>query len=299
MAHRLTGILSTLSGEYSVGQQLHGVPPYKVFEVTVDGVRAVCKFDVHPAGEAGIEGRVQRLVDHETCLPVPEVLAVGSDYYLTRYDPQVPDPENKVELDGWAYPAGAGLARLHAETAREYTGVPTVEDGTLSSRRHETWTETAKAFLRHRREFLRTVGHADMADLAIDVVEENPESFQSEATPVLCHGNWLPDHVGIADGDVVAAIDFEHALFAPPAYDFWRVALALFGDDDSAQTRFEEGYRSVRPLAVGRREAYLLLNSVSYLRSLFLQDQHDPDETERKARYFREMVTETADSLGA
>jgi hypothetical protein len=80
-------------------------------------VSAVSKFDAHPAGEAGTEGRVQRLVDHETSLPVPSVLAVGSDYYLSRYDPQVPDPGGEGELDEWAYPAGAGLARLHAETA--------------------------------------------------------------------------------------------------------------------------------------------------------------------------------------
>jgi hypothetical protein len=37
MTRRLRKILSTLAEEYSVGQQLHGVSPYRVFEVTVEG----------------------------------------------------------------------------------------------------------------------------------------------------------------------------------------------------------------------------------------------------------------------
>lgn len=296
MADRLHEILDTHAGAYSVHEQLHAVPPYEVQEATLDGVRAVCKRDTHPEGEAGIEGRVQRYVDRETGVPVPEVLAVGPDYYLTAYDESVPDPGAETDTGEWARPAGAGLATLHAETVRERTGVPAVEDGRLTSEDHETWTETALAFLCHRREYLATVGHADIADVAIEFVEDHPELFRTDATPVLCHGNWLPDHVGIDDG-LTAVIDFEHALFAPPAHDYWRVTLPLFGDDEAARARFEAGYESVRPLETGHREVYTLLNGVSYLRSLYLQDQHDPETTERKARYFRDAVSETVDSL--
>jgi len=302
MTDRLHDILAAHASSYSISECLHEVPPYEVHEVAVDGVRAVCKVDAHPEGEAAIEGRVHRYVDRETAVPVPEILAVGSDHYVMAYDGAVPDPEADISVREWARPAGAGMAQLHAETARDRTGRPTVSDGRLTSETHDSWVETALAFLRGRRAYLETVGHADIADRVIEFVEANPAVFETDGQPVLCHGNWLPDHVGVERARVEVArvqavIDFEHALFAPPAYDYWRVVLPLFGDDKTARERFEAGYESVRPLPTDRREAHLLLNGVSYLRSLYLQDQHDPDTTERKAAQFREGVSETLETV--
>jgi hypothetical protein len=41
----------------------------------------------------------------------------------------------------------------------------------------------------------------------------------------------------------------------------------------------------------------IAINGVSYLRSLFLQDQHGPEETERRATALRETVSDTVESL--
>ncbi|WP_276273324.1 hypothetical protein [Haloarcula litorea] len=42
---------------YSVVDELHAVPPYRVHAVRVDGRRAVLKPDAHPRGEAAVDGR--------------------------------------------------------------------------------------------------------------------------------------------------------------------------------------------------------------------------------------------------
>ncbi len=306
-----------------VVRRLHDVPPYEVYEVRVDGRRAVCKLDAHPEGDAATEGWVTDYVARTTSLPVPSVLAVGGDYFVVEWLDAVPEErgdDEESDLDGWLRGAGAGLATLHEETPFDATGLPRADDG-FAVETHETWADTVVAFLARRREYLAGVGYADVADAAIEFVEEHPAAFDVPGDPVLCHGNYLPDHVGVergeaprasndasgdvaSTGEVTALIDFEHALVAPGEYDYWRTALPTFlgpeGAGADAERTFRAGYESVRPLPEGfddRRKLYLTMNTVAYVRSLFLQDQHDPDEAERRAGRMREHVYDSLDEL--
>jgi Ser/Thr protein kinase RdoA (MazF antagonist) len=298
----LESVLARHSTAYSIERPLHEVPPYEVYEVRINGTRAICKVDAHPEGDAATEGAVQQYVDRTTSVPVPSIIAIGDGYHLAEYDDGVPEQGGEPNLEEWTRLAGAGMARLHDQTRFQRTGLPTNEQGKFALEDHDSWTETVIAFLRRRRAYLADRGYADAADAAIEFFRDIPDAFPTGEEPVLCHGNWLPEHVGTTISDdsspsaVSAVIDFEHALVAPPAYDYWRTVLPVMGDDDALERQFREGYESVRPLPSGldrHRDRYVLVNTVSYIRSLFLQDQHEPSAAEDKAERMREGVFET------
>ena len=303
--------------DYAVHEQLHDVPPHEVYEVTFEGTRAVCKLDASSEGSAGLEGHILRHVGQETSIPVPRVLVTEADHFVATWldglseEPPAPDdPE-------YARRMGAGMARLHEETPFRATGLLAVDDGTLAVQADDRWSDTLLAFLARRREYLAGLGEGnldyanpptfiDLADEAIAFVEANRDLFDYGVEPALCHGNFLPDHVGFEAGDLSAVIDFEHALVGPGEYDFWRAALPMFGPsssaEDPARRAFREGYESVRPLPDGfddRWRVYWAINGVSYLRSLHLQDQHGPEETRRRAVGIVENVRGTLAELWA
>ena len=291
--------LATPFDSYSVRRQLHDVPPHEVSEVTVDGHRAVCKRDTGPTGKAGVEGRVTAFVGEHTNVPVPEVLAIGDDWYLAAWHPDAPEPDVGGDPDeSWARPAGRGLATLHAGTAAHvdaYGRFRPDGDGDGGGVRVEggdDWREAAMAYVRRRRPVLDDYGHADVADAVHDYLREHPSALAGADEPVCCHGWWTPEHVPVADGAVGCVVDFEHALAAPGEYDYWRTVVPTF-DDGPARTAFREGYESVRALpddVEARRPLYLALLGVYYVESLYVQDQHGTDATERRASAFRELV---------
>lgn len=95
--------------------------------------------------------------------------------------------------------------------------------------------------------------------------------------------------------------EFVRALVGPPEYDYLRTALPVFADAEHAvpESGFREAYESVRPLPAGferRRDAHALVQTVSYLRALYVRDQH-PD-TEGRAAWLRERIREMAAELG-
>jgi aminoglycoside phosphotransferase (APT) family kinase protein len=119
---------------------------------------------------------------------------------------------------------------------------------------------------------------------------------------VLCHGNLLPDHLGIEGGKVACVIDFEHALVGPGEYDYWRTALPAFEarEHPGLHRAFRAGYESVRPLPDEfdrRADCYRMVNTVSYLKALYLQQQITGDEAERRAEWMAGYVRDALDDL--
>ena len=309
--------LASHTDDYAVHEQLHDVPPHEVYEVTFEGVRGVCKLDASPEGSAGLEGHILRYVGQETSIPVPQVLVTGPDHFVAAWLDGLPEGPPAPEDPAYARRMGAGMARLHEETPFRATGLLNVDDGNLTVQADDRWSDTLVAFLARRREYLAGLDECDLdyadppsftdlADEAIAFVEANRDLFDYGVEPVLCHGNFLPDHVGFDGDDLAAVIDFEHALVGAGEYDLWRSALPMFGPDssveDPARRAFREGYESVRALPDGfddRRRAYWAINGVSYLRSLHLQDQHGPEETRRRAVGIVENVRGTIAELRA
>lgn len=292
-----------LAGQFDdvrIGRQLHDVPPHEVYEVRVDGERAVYKGDTGPAGSAATEGRVTRFVGEYTTVPVPDVLAVGGDWYLAAWQPDAPPADGDHTTDeDWAAAAGRALARLHDDTAQHLDGFGRLrfdDDGVPRAARDD-WQEAALAFVRFRRGLLAEHGHADIADTVLDCFRDHPGLFAGAGEPVCCHGWWSPDQVAVRDGEAACVVDFEHALAAPQAFDYWRTALPIF-DDGATAVAFRDGYEAVSALpehVAEQRPLYLVLHGVDCFESLYVQNQRGQEATAAHADRLRESVF---DALG-
>lgn len=295
-------ILASQFTTHRIVRQLHDVPPHEVYEIFVDGRRAVVKVDTGPTGNAGTEGHVIAFVGAQTSVPVPEILQVGDDHFVAEWHPAAPAPEKDSEGDEtWAYGAGRGLATLHDETdplVDEYGRFCSPDDG-LSVEGYEDGHLAAIAYNDRHRSVLAQHDHSDVADIVGDFLDDHPGAFDGADGPVCCHGWATPEHVAVVDGEIACLVDFEHAIAAPSEFDYWRTVLPTFRDDASTRS-FRVGYESVRPLPASverRKPLYVLLNHVYYLESLYVQDQHGPDGTAERAEWFRDRITETIDRL--
>ena len=295
----------------AVRDTLHDVPPHAVYEITVDGRRAVYKESVAPRGSAGVEGRVHRFVSAETSIPVPEVLAVGEDWFVTAYRedaPVEPDDERRLEAS-WLRVAGATLARLHEEATVERPGLLAVDGDpgdeaselVVDSEAGAGWSDALDDQLSVYERVLGGTGYADAITGARRFLATHAERFDvlDDGEASLCHGWFTPEHVAVDEGEPVCVIDFEHAVAGSPEWDYWRTAIPLFvgpawdGPAD-AEERFREAYESVRPLPEGfdeRADAYQAFVAASHLDSLATQRGID-DDTRELAAFLTERIAE-------
>ena len=317
MRNAIATVVDDRVGELEILGRLHDVPPHEVYEVSVDGRRAVCKISVDERGSAGVEGRVLRFVGRETSVPVPEVLDVGENWFLMRYQddaPQEPsDGERRLE-SSWIRVAGRTLARLHAEATFDRPGLfATAGDPTdptseirVDSPVDATWPDALDDLLGL---YEATVGdrtsdrsYASAIADAREFLAANAAHFVDDDRPSLLHGWFTPEHVGVADGEPTCVIDFEHALAGSPEWDYWRLAVVLFqssnweGPDD-AESQFRRAYESIRPLPDGfdeRADAYRAFVAASHLDSLVTQRGID-DETRELAVFLTEYIRDRLD----
>lgn len=275
-----------------VVRKIHDVPPHEVYEVRLDGTRAVCKLARGPEADLAIEGRVLDHVRRRTSVPVPRVLGMGDGYFVAEWRDGA--PKDPTLTSDRVRAMGAGLATLHVETGFDAPGQFAIEparnggsaigragasDDALAVEARDSWPAALCDPLADCRALLESHRHADVADEAIAFLRAHPDALAGAGDPVLIHGNYLLDHVGVADGEVTCVLDFEHAFAGAGEYDYWATALPTFrGSDGAVATEslaaFREGYESVRPLRPGfdrRAPVYRAVLGVTYLRSLYLQ----------------------------
>ena len=202
MRHDPTARLEARVDGHEPRGRLHDVPPHEVYEVTVDGQRAVYRGNTGPTGRAGTEGRVLSFVGEHTSTPVPETRLVGDELHVAAWhdDAPLPGTARSADVDR-ARAAGRGLASLHAETAPlldTYGAVlPGDRAGTSS---HDGWHAAAVAHVRDRRPVLARYGHGDVAGTGLERLDGHPEAFAGAGGPVCCHGWATPEHVPVVDG---------------------------------------------------------------------------------------------------
>lgn len=301
--------LASAFDDYESRGVRHDVPPHRVYEVAVDGRRAVLKLATHPEADPATEARVMAYVEANTTVPVPHVLAVGEDYFVAEWHDGV--PRDGAVDEAKARAMGAAMATLHAETAGDFTatGFPRAAEDGLALDAHGSWHETACALVADLETWLEPTGHADVAAETLVYLRAHPDAFDGAGDPVLCHGNVHPEHAGVEDGGgregdaVTCVLDFEHALVAPAGYDVWRTALPLLAESGEAiATAFREGYEAVRPLPDGfdrRGPVFRLVQTVSYFRSLYLQGNLTGEAAAAQAETMREYAFETLADLCA
>lgn len=300
--------LASHTDDFAVGTQLHAVPPHVTHEVEFAGRRAVCKLATGPEADPETEARAVQHVHCVTDLPVPEVLAVGEDHFVAGWLDGLPGEIDLTESKVRAM--GRGLAELHTVTAGDFdgSGLLRANAGELAVADSGTWSDTLLAVLADRKRFLEPYGYDDLVADVSDFVRANRESFDRVGETVLVHGNWLPEHVAVHDGETSAVVDFEHALVGSPEWDYLRAATPMFsgGEVEARGVResvFREAYESVRSLQAGfddRWRAYGVVNGVSYLKALHLQREplDDLDEVRRRGARLAKHVRGELDALG-
>lgn len=300
--------LASHDDDYTVGPELHAVPPHLVHEVRFRGRRAVCKVATGPPADPVTEARVTEFVGRETTVPVPEILAVGRDpdHYVAAWVDGLPGEPPAFD-EPTARAVGRGLATLHAETDGQFDATGhlrgTVDDSVepLGFDARGAWSDTLLDRIETRREYLATVGYGDLAARVAAFVRDHRDLFDVAEGAALLHGTYLPEHVATSGERVDCVIDFEHALVGPPEYDYLRTAVPVFAGEAThgvPESTFRAAYESVRPLPEGfetRREAHVLVQTVSYLRALFVQDRHEDPTT--RAEWYRERAESTLASL--
>lgn len=317
MRRDLHEILESHTTDFDVERILHDVPPHEVYEIEFEGRRGVCKVSRGSRGAAAIEGRVLRHVGRETTLPVPEVLAVGSDHFVAEYREDAPEePEGDVNRldEDWLRTAGRTLGRLHRETAFDRPGLFTVDgdptDPTAGVRpdssEEATWTRALDDLLEVYHDALRGTEYREAIADARGFLETHADRFEMPEgrAPVLLHGWFDPCHVAVGDGEARCVIDFEHSLAGSGEWDYWRTAVPLFDGTGwetppDAEELFRTGYESVRPLPDGfadRADAYRAFVAASHLDSLHTQRGIDED-TRGTADFLRNYISETLDEL--
>ncbi|WP_436925882.1 phosphotransferase [Halosimplex amylolyticum] len=320
MTQDVHSALATNFERYEIREQLHDVPPHAVYEVRVDGRRAVCKVARGDTADPETEAAVIHHVDRHTDLPVPSVLAAGEGYFVASWldglpaDDEVPSPD---ETDAaYARALGSSLARLHDATAGTFVrpGFPRADSGDgdpLAVDARDRWVGVVQGLLDEFEAYLVDTEWVDPVREVRTLVEDYPDLFAGAGDPVLCHGNALPDHVGFgtdASGDptdIAALVDFEHALVAPGEYDLWRTAIPVFGRPGAdaprpALSAFRAGYESVRPLPDGferRRDGYRLVNLASYFVALDVQNGGIGPDERPQADGMADVVSETVGSI--
>lgn len=300
MPETLHETLARHADDPAVVRELHDVPPHRVYEVRLDGDRAVLKLADGPRADPATEARLMEYVGEHTSIPVPAILAVGDDYYLAEWCDGLPGDDAEVRKEG-VRAVGRTMATLHEETGFDAPGRPRADGDRLDIDARESWHAVVRDHLRDLRGPLADAGRAGIVDYVLEFLADHPDLLRDADDPVLCHGTLLPDHVGVDAGEVTRVIDFEHAIVGPPEYDYWRTALPLESNEGEWPLRaFREEYEAVRPLPTGldrRRLVYRSLITVSYLESLYVQDQHDQRETERRADRMCESVDESLAEL--
>lgn len=305
MTDRIETTLAQYSTDWRLRTELHAVPPYRVVRIHADGRDAVLKIDAHPRGHAADEGRVQAYVANHTSVSVPEVLAVGDDHYITAWHDSFAGDSPSVDRQ-WARAAGGWLGTLHEETAGtfEQYGMPRDDGGRLGVAGHDEWADAIVDRVQYHRPFLADHGYADVVDAVVECLRRNRDQLRAASPPVCCHGDVHPEHHVRDEQAGVLGIDFEHALVAPAAYDYWRTIMPYFeASDDVAPAvtdAFREGYTAVRELPTNlaaQRPYYVLLNTVAFLESLFLQQNAPPERREKMGAWLERRALERVREL--
>lgn len=311
MTRDLHRTLEPIATDYAVVRELHAVPPHVVYEVVLDGTRAVCKLARGPEADPATEARVVRHVDRETSVPVPTVIDVGPKHFVAEWHDGVPggaagEPDDPSLDPRTARAMGKGLATLHAETRFTSSGRFDGGSNGLSVVPTEGWSETLCTVLEDCRAFLDAYGYAAVATEIRDFLRERPDALAGAGEPVLVHGNYLPEHVGVSEGEVACVIDFEHALAGAAEYDYWATWIPTFENPDrtvaaGAGRAFRAGYESVRPLQDGfsrRGDVYRAVLGVTYLRSLYCQQRWSSRAAaDRRAERFADAIRSGLESL--
>jgi Ser/Thr protein kinase RdoA (MazF antagonist) len=311
--------LRTHGESCEIERELPSRDPNRVYEVRLDGRRAVCKLGDGPDAYVGRHAFVARHVSKQTQTPTPRVLGVGEEYALfawadgTAYEADAPRKLRKRRL----WNAGATLANLHEETGFDGHGYLHARNGELELDAEGGWPAMLESIVAGWTDDLRGTRFESDGDALLGLVRDHADVFDAAAGPDLVHGDYQPGNVRFDGEEVVGVLDWEFSLAGAGEFDLVRAEQEFFdwhdapeGDssdrsDDDLREALLEGYESVRTLPAGfegRREAYRATLKLDPMR--FFDDWkdqvEDPDAmAESMSAFVRESVADAETAFGA
>lgn len=251
---------------------------HAVYEVVVDGRRAVCKVAAGDgaSGPLAVETALCDALDGVAAIRTPEVLHAEERFAAFSwlrgepYDPGRPATDRRARLRA----LGRSLARLHEATAGWFDGFGTLTvdsgDGTgvrtgVTVDGPEPWGRCWERLVEDWLARLDGTPNEDLKDAVLEAVRRARDDGVFESvTPVLAHADAGPAHVRFGGEDDVGLLDWEGAAAFPPEYDLARARLDWFDlphavEDEVPPDALREGCRSVRSLPPGseaRRSLY-------------------------------------------
>ncbi|MBT3270308.1 aminoglycoside phosphotransferase family protein [Candidatus Poribacteria bacterium] len=183
--------------------------------------------------------------------------------------------------------AGAMLGRIHTVPVGGYYRLS--PDGSWDFPTFEAIAESSLHARASERERLIGCGFSPAeCEAMMGLLRESLQSSADE-TPVLCHGDFAPDHIFVGDDlTITAVIDFGEFQGGRPAVDFTQIAFWERPVDVSA---FAAGYPDQRWFGPDRTEKWAL-GRLGYLMGYcaYLADAERPEERDYMCDRLRETV---------
>lgn len=155
------------------------------------------------------------------------------------------------ELGGW-------IATLHGRTADRFGEV-------LGTRQHTRWDSYLADFLDRLLREVPQDAIRDSRGRLEAVMAAGIAAVAHGVRPALTHGDIWLDNVLLRSGCVHRILDFEHARFLDPLYDFGKPDELLFERWPDGREAFLDGYVQVAPLPPDANRRIALYRGFHYL----------------------------------
>lgn len=284
-------VLEMHAEEYETRRELQSNNHNRVYEVALDGRRAVCKVASGDDAHVRKDALAARHLSKRTPTPVPRVFAIEDDYAIfewaegTAYDADANRALRERRLRG----AGETLAILHKSTDFEACGYLNCQDGELELDARGTWSDMLTAIVGGWCDDLAGTRFEAVGESVLSFVREHEDAFTAVSESVLVHGDYQPENFLFEGESVAAVLDWEFCFAGAGEFDLCRAEREFFDwhtapENDDLRGSIREGYESTRalpPAFEGRRHVYRAVLKLDPMRffGTWSSQVENPDET--------------------
>ncbi|MCT9096509.1 phosphotransferase family protein [Haloarchaeobius sp. HME9146] len=253
--------VASISDDYELHEEVRRTHRHLVYEVTIDGRRAVCKHVLEDADREPLarETMILKGVERSTDLSLPTVLGAGDGFAVFSwvagepFHDDVPQSRQETRLRT----LGRALAHLHNSTADWFDGfgsLTTDSDDRLQVENPSPWGECWEALVDDWLDRLAGTPHEDLRDAICEATRRATDrGWFDDVEPVLTHADAGPANVQFTDTDEALLVDWEGAMAFPGEYDIARACTDFFDlphavASGTLREALFDGYRDIASL---------------------------------------------------
>ncbi|SIR51755.1 Phosphotransferase enzyme family protein [Haladaptatus litoreus] len=259
-------VLKLHAEKYEMRRELPSRTPNTVYEVILDGRRAVCKVASGDDAHVRKDALATRYLAERTPTLVPRVFAIEDDHAIfewvegTTYNADA----NRALRERRLRSAGKTLALFHESTDFDTCGYLNCRDGKLAPDACGTWADMLTAIVGGWCGDLAGTRFEEAGESVLSFVRDYEDAFTAVSEPVLVHGDYQPENIRFEDESVATVLDWEFCFAGAGEFDLCRAEREFFDwhtapEGDDLRGSIRKGYESVRtlqPTFDGRRHIY-------------------------------------------